>query len=109
MEKEIGSIEKGKIADLVAIKLRTEPVYNPITNLVYVGTNRYGCCGCCVVLGCGVLYCIVGRVVLYCGVVVCCDVLCCVVCPVLTGSALKCDRCVGGWQATVERWKIHCH
>jgi hypothetical protein len=26
---------------VVAIKLRTEPVYNPITNLVYVGTNRY--------------------------------------------------------------------
>ncbi len=26
---------------MVAIKLRTEPVYNPITNLVYVGTNRY--------------------------------------------------------------------
>ncbi|KAL6065060.1 5-methylthioadenosine/S-adenosylhomocysteine deaminase [Balamuthia mandrillaris] len=35
----IGSLEKGKWADLVAIELRTEPVFNPITNLVYVGTN----------------------------------------------------------------------
>jgi 5-methylthioadenosine/S-adenosylhomocysteine deaminase len=41
LEHKIGSLEKGKEADVVAIKLRTEPVYNPITNLVYVGTNRY--------------------------------------------------------------------
>ncbi|ELR15271.1 Nethylammeline chlorohydrolase [Acanthamoeba castellanii str. Neff] len=39
LEHKIGSLEKGKEADVVAIKLRTEPVYNPITNLVYVGTN----------------------------------------------------------------------
>ena len=40
IDKRVGSLEKGKEADIVAIKLKTEPVYNPITNLVYVGTNR---------------------------------------------------------------------
>ena len=38
LEKEIGSIEKGKAADLIAIDLSpyiTQPVYNPISHLVY--------------------------------------------------------------------------
>eukprot|EP01087_Luapelamoeba_hula_P005692 TRINITY_DN1574_c0_g1_i4.p1 TRINITY_DN1574_c0_g1~~TRINITY_DN1574_c0_g1_i4.p1 ORF type:complete len:467 (+),score=61.74 TRINITY_DN1574_c0_g1_i4:1479-2879(+) len=39
LDKEIGSLEIGKSADVVAVHMRTEPVYNPITHLVYVGTN----------------------------------------------------------------------
>lgn len=41
LEHEIGSLEIGKAADVIAVNLRTEPVYNPITHLVYVGTNTY--------------------------------------------------------------------
>jgi 5-methylthioadenosine/S-adenosylhomocysteine deaminase len=36
----IGSLEKGKYADVVAIRIRTEPVYNVTTNLCFVGTNE---------------------------------------------------------------------
>ena len=41
IDSEVGSIEVGKAADLVAVRLMTEPVYNPISHLVYVGTNGY--------------------------------------------------------------------
>jgi len=36
----IGSIEVGKQADLISVKLNTYPIYNPVHTLVYVGTNR---------------------------------------------------------------------
>jgi 5-methylthioadenosine/S-adenosylhomocysteine deaminase len=36
----VGSLVKGKMADLIAIELKTEPVYNPIINLAFTGTNR---------------------------------------------------------------------
>ncbi|PRP75947.1 hypothetical protein PROFUN_01663 [Planoprotostelium fungivorum] len=36
----IGSLEVGKRADVIAVKLAARPVYNPIISLVYVGTNR---------------------------------------------------------------------
>lgn len=40
LEHKIGSIEVGKQADIVAIKLTAKPVYNPINTIVYVGTNK---------------------------------------------------------------------
>eukprot|EP01114_Cavostelium_apophysatum_P013359 TRINITY_DN3220_c0_g1_i1.p1 TRINITY_DN3220_c0_g1~~TRINITY_DN3220_c0_g1_i1.p1 ORF type:complete len:529 (-),score=127.27 TRINITY_DN3220_c0_g1_i1:21-1607(-) len=39
LDKIIGSLEVGKHADVVAVKLRAHPIYNPITSLVYSGTN----------------------------------------------------------------------
>jgi len=36
---KIGSLEVGKEADIVAIKLQAYPVYNPVHTLVYVGAN----------------------------------------------------------------------
>lgn len=39
-ENQIGSLEIGKEADVVAIKLETLPVYNPINTLTYVATNK---------------------------------------------------------------------
>lgn len=41
LEHKIGSLEVGKQADIVAIKIGTKPVYNPINLIVYVGTNKY--------------------------------------------------------------------
>jgi 5-methylthioadenosine/S-adenosylhomocysteine deaminase len=40
MADRIGSLEKGKDADIVAIRLTAHPVYNPINSLVFVGTNK---------------------------------------------------------------------
>jgi len=40
LEKRIGSLEVGKDADIVALKLLSQPVYNPINIIVYVETNR---------------------------------------------------------------------
>lgn len=40
LEHKIGSLQIGKDADIVAVKLRCHPVYNPINSLVYVGTNK---------------------------------------------------------------------
>jgi len=34
-----GSLKPGKAADVVAIHVRTEPVYNAFCNIAYVGTN----------------------------------------------------------------------
>jgi len=39
LDHKIGSLEVGKDADFVAVKLRCHPIYNPITSLVYNGTN----------------------------------------------------------------------
>ncbi len=36
---KIGSLEIGKEADIVAIKLQAYPVYNPVHTLVYVGSS----------------------------------------------------------------------
>ncbi len=41
MEKQIGSLEIGKEADFVAVRISSIPVYHPINSLLYVGTNRY--------------------------------------------------------------------
>jgi 5-methylthioadenosine/S-adenosylhomocysteine deaminase len=43
LEHKIGSIKKGKSADLIAIDLRhlnTSPMYNPISQIVYSATNN---------------------------------------------------------------------
>jgi 5-methylthioadenosine/S-adenosylhomocysteine deaminase len=43
MEDAIGSLEPGKLADLVAVDLaapETQPVYNPISQLVYAASSR---------------------------------------------------------------------
>jgi 5-methylthioadenosine/S-adenosylhomocysteine deaminase len=40
LDNKIGSLETGKEADIVAIRLKTHPVYDPLKTLVYVGTNR---------------------------------------------------------------------
>ena len=43
LEKEIGSIEKGKLADIIAIDfdhLNTQPVFNPISHLVYAVNSQ---------------------------------------------------------------------
>ncbi|EGG25219.1 putative amidohydrolase [Cavenderia fasciculata] len=40
VDKELGSIEIGKFADIVAIKVTSPPIYDAISHLVYVGTNR---------------------------------------------------------------------
>jgi len=37
---KIGTLEVGKEADLIAIRLSTHPVYDPMRTLVYAGTNR---------------------------------------------------------------------
>eukprot|EP01096_Ripella_sp_DP13-Kostka_P010642 TRINITY_DN421_c0_g1_i1.p1 TRINITY_DN421_c0_g1~~TRINITY_DN421_c0_g1_i1.p1 ORF type:complete len:605 (-),score=269.69 TRINITY_DN421_c0_g1_i1:28-1842(-) len=34
-----GSLKAGKAADVVALHIKTEPVYHPFSNLAYVGTN----------------------------------------------------------------------
>lgn len=41
LDRMIGSLEIGKQADVVAVKLMAHPVFNPVNTLVYVGTNRY--------------------------------------------------------------------
>lgn len=41
LESSIGSLEIGKFADVVAVKLKAKPIYNPIHTLIYVGTNMY--------------------------------------------------------------------
>ena len=46
LERHIGSIEIGKAADLVAVDLQnpaTQPVYNPIAQLVYAAASRQVC------------------------------------------------------------------
>ena len=40
LDKVVGSIEVGKDADIIAVNLLTEPVYNPIKNVAHVGTNE---------------------------------------------------------------------
>eukprot|EP01116_Phalansterium_solitarium_P025381 TRINITY_DN9681_c0_g1_i1.p1 TRINITY_DN9681_c0_g1~~TRINITY_DN9681_c0_g1_i1.p1 ORF type:complete len:546 (+),score=146.76 TRINITY_DN9681_c0_g1_i1:289-1926(+) len=39
LDSRIGSLEIGKEADVVAVRLHAQPVYNPITNLCYSATN----------------------------------------------------------------------
>ena len=41
IEDTTGSLAVGKAADIVAVRVLNEPVYDPIATLVYVGTNRY--------------------------------------------------------------------
>ena len=44
LENQIGSLEPGKAADIVAIDLRgpdTQPVYNPISQIVYTATRGH--------------------------------------------------------------------
>ena len=44
LENQIGSLEQGKAADIVAIDLRgpdTQPVYNPISQIVYTATRGH--------------------------------------------------------------------
>jgi 5-methylthioadenosine/S-adenosylhomocysteine deaminase len=43
MEDKIGSLEAGKAADVTAIdlgELETQPIYNPISQLVYTGSHK---------------------------------------------------------------------
>ena len=40
LDSRIGSLEVGKEADIIAIRVNTHPVYDPLKTLVYVGTNR---------------------------------------------------------------------
>mmetsp|Transcript_29500 Transcript_29500/g.82394 ORF Transcript_29500/g.82394 Transcript_29500/m.82394 type:complete len:467 (+) Transcript_29500:351-1751(+) len=40
LDDRLGSLEVGKAADIVALHLLTEPVYNPIKNVAHVGTNE---------------------------------------------------------------------
>lgn len=40
LDDKIGTLEVGKHADIVAIKITPKPVYNPINLIVYVGTNK---------------------------------------------------------------------
>eukprot|EP01133_Synstelium_polycarpum_P002276 gene2276-2581_t len=40
VDSYLGSLERGKAADIVAIKISSPPVYDPISHLVYVGTNK---------------------------------------------------------------------
>jgi len=39
LDSKIGSLEIGKDADVVAVKFKIHPIFNPIHTLVYVGTN----------------------------------------------------------------------
>lgn len=39
LEHKIGSLEIGKDADFIAIRLDTVPVYNPLNTLTYVSSN----------------------------------------------------------------------
>lgn len=39
MGHRTGSLEVGKAADIIAVKIRSEPVYDLMTNLVFCGTN----------------------------------------------------------------------
>jgi imidazolonepropionase-like amidohydrolase len=41
LDDKVGSIEKGKEADIIAMRIYSVPVYNPIATVVYVGTNKY--------------------------------------------------------------------
>jgi 5-methylthioadenosine/S-adenosylhomocysteine deaminase len=41
LDHKIGSLEVGKEADVIAIRITSHPVYDPLKTLVYVGTNRY--------------------------------------------------------------------
>lgn len=40
LSNQIGSLEIGKEADIVAIKLESLPIFNPVNTLTYVGTNK---------------------------------------------------------------------
>ncbi|EFA76812.1 putative amidohydrolase [Heterostelium album PN500] len=40
VDRQLGSLEIGKKADIVAVKVTSPPIYDPISHLVYVGTNR---------------------------------------------------------------------
>ncbi|GAM27205.1 hypothetical protein SAMD00019534_103800 [Acytostelium subglobosum LB1] len=40
VDKHLGSLELGKKADIVAVKATSHPIYDPISHLVYVGTNK---------------------------------------------------------------------
>lgn len=40
LDDKIGSLEIGKDADVVAIRLTSHPVYDPLKTLVYCGTNK---------------------------------------------------------------------
>jgi 5-methylthioadenosine/S-adenosylhomocysteine deaminase len=39
LDKKIGSLEIGKEADMIAVKLQAYPVYNPVHTLIYVGSS----------------------------------------------------------------------
>ncbi|KAF2074575.1 hypothetical protein CYY_004121 [Polysphondylium violaceum] len=40
VDDKLGSLELGKMADFIAVKINSFPVYDPISHLVYVGTNK---------------------------------------------------------------------
>eukprot|EP01095_Lingulamoeba_sp_RSL-Kostka_P004105 TRINITY_DN15198_c0_g1_i1.p1 TRINITY_DN15198_c0_g1~~TRINITY_DN15198_c0_g1_i1.p1 ORF type:complete len:505 (+),score=159.00 TRINITY_DN15198_c0_g1_i1:31-1545(+) len=40
LDDKIGSLEIGKKADIVAIKINTEPIYHIFSNIAYTGTNK---------------------------------------------------------------------
>ena len=40
IDDRVGSLEVGKEADFIAIRVTSHPVYDPLKTLVYVGTNR---------------------------------------------------------------------
>ncbi|EGC31250.1 hypothetical protein DICPUDRAFT_57796 [Dictyostelium purpureum] len=40
VDDKLGSLQIGKLADFIAVKVSSHPVYDPISHLVYVGTNH---------------------------------------------------------------------
>ncbi|KYR02552.1 putative amidohydrolase [Tieghemostelium lacteum] len=40
VDKDLGSLEPGKFADFIAVRVSNPPIYDPISYLVYVGTNK---------------------------------------------------------------------
>ncbi|KAN0041801.1 hypothetical protein ACTFIV_004351 [Dictyostelium citrinum] len=40
IDDKVGSLQIGKFADFIAVKVSSHPVYDPISHLVYVGTNH---------------------------------------------------------------------
>eukprot|EP01132_Coremiostelium_polycephalum_P007879 gene7879-9698_t len=40
VDNNLGSIEKGKFADFISVKVTSPPVYDPISHLIYCGTNQ---------------------------------------------------------------------
>jgi len=40
VDDKLGSLEVGKLADFIAVKINSFPIYDPISHLVYVGTNK---------------------------------------------------------------------